>query len=476
MPKIHKNTIPVRGRPVISSCGSPTEKISAFVDQNIKPVAQKLKSYVKDTGHFVDIIRKMGRVGKDDKLVTLDVTSLYTNIDNTEGIEATRKYLTNDGSNKVNAVCTLLKLVLTLNNFVFNNQHYLQTKGTAMGTRAAPNYANLFMGDFEEKFVYRSKWNKYLKYYGRYIDDIFIVWSGSAMELTNFINHMNSVHNSIKFTSKISNSEVEFLDVLVKKDSKGYLSTDVFQKPTDTHSYLHYKSAHPAHCKKSIPYSQFIRLERICSDKLTLRNRIKDFIQHFEHCGYKRAELHKTADLVLNETCIKEREKQPDAKYRLITTYNELLPNMKQVAKEHWKITLTKEECRQYLREIPQVAYKRNKNIKNHLVRAKFRDQKKKDENISFGKSSKCNHSRCSWCKNVQETTTFTSRKTNKRYFLRHQLNCKSDWIVYLAECKIHKKQYVGKTKPSLNIRMNNNRSHIKTQFRSCKLTEHFID
>jgi len=47
----------------------------------------------------------------------------------------------------------LLELVLTKNNFEFNEEHYLQIAGTAMGTRVAPSYANIFMAQFEQKFV-----------------------------------------------------------------------------------------------------------------------------------------------------------------------------------------------------------------------------------------------------------------------------------------------------------------------------------
>ena len=45
--KIHKPT-PV-GRPIISGCGGPTERLSSFVDRLLQPIAQKQKSYLKDT-------------------------------------------------------------------------------------------------------------------------------------------------------------------------------------------------------------------------------------------------------------------------------------------------------------------------------------------------------------------------------------------------------------------------------------------
>ena len=43
-----------------------------------------------------------------------------------------------------------------MNNFEFCGKHYLQVGGTAMGTKAAPNYAINFMNAFEEKHVYTN--------------------------------------------------------------------------------------------------------------------------------------------------------------------------------------------------------------------------------------------------------------------------------------------------------------------------------
>ena len=51
LPKIHKQGCP--GRPVISGCGTPTEKISLFVDQKVRPLVPEIKSYIKDTNDFL---------------------------------------------------------------------------------------------------------------------------------------------------------------------------------------------------------------------------------------------------------------------------------------------------------------------------------------------------------------------------------------------------------------------------------------
>ena len=46
-------------------------------------------------------------------------------------------------------LCDLIRMILAMNSFEFNNTFYIQTHGTAMGTRMAPSYANLFLAKFE---------------------------------------------------------------------------------------------------------------------------------------------------------------------------------------------------------------------------------------------------------------------------------------------------------------------------------------
>ena len=160
LPKLHKEGMP--GRPVVSSISSPTEKISAFVDEFLRPMAQNHPSYIKDTTHFLEKINQVGKVSNDTYMVTLDVKSLYTNIDNNEGLRVVEEELEKRATKNTPsfAVTLLMKLVLILNNFVFNGVNYLQKKGTAMGTRAAPNFANVFMGYVENRFAYQSRWFK----------------------------------------------------------------------------------------------------------------------------------------------------------------------------------------------------------------------------------------------------------------------------------------------------------------------------
>ena len=105
-----------------------------------------------------------------------------------------------------------------------------------MGTKCAPNYANIFMGDFESKHIYLRIKDKSLLSY-RFIDDIFLIWTSSTNQLDIFLQEINQIHNSIKFTTEISKTEINFLDTTVyMKNNRLYTKT--YKKPSDRASYL----------------------------------------------------------------------------------------------------------------------------------------------------------------------------------------------------------------------------------------------
>ena len=145
LPKIHKPNNP--GRPVVSSVNSHKEKLSAYVDEFLRPLAEALKSHIRDTTDFLSRLRNSGKLPESCILVTLDVSSLYTNIDTDEGLAIVEEEIEKTGRSRPSAktLTCLLEKVLKLNNFTFNDENFIQVKGTAMGTRAAPNFANIYI-------------------------------------------------------------------------------------------------------------------------------------------------------------------------------------------------------------------------------------------------------------------------------------------------------------------------------------------
>ncbi|PIK56386.1 hypothetical protein BSL78_06699 [Apostichopus japonicus] len=185
-----------------------------------------INSYIHDTPDFLRKLEDIkNQIPSTAIIGTFDVTSLYTNIPHAEGIAATCAAL----SKKVHPcppisdIKALMQQVLTKNNFTFMDKHYLQRHGTAMGTRMAPSYACLFMSSLEERMLSTAPCRPLI--WWRYIDDIFFIWTSDEDSLLTFINHINSFHSTIKFTSDYSHQQVNFLDVTVRKEHGSPLQT-----------------------------------------------------------------------------------------------------------------------------------------------------------------------------------------------------------------------------------------------------------
>ena len=118
------------------------------------------------------------------------------------------------------------------------------------------------MDEFETKFI-ESQQNKPLVWF-RYIDDIFFIWTHGKEKLKSFLEDLNKCEPYLKFTYEFSKESLPFLDVKVKLLEEK-IKSDLYIKETDRHQYLHYSSSHPNHTKRSIAFSQALRMKRICS-------------------------------------------------------------------------------------------------------------------------------------------------------------------------------------------------------------------
>ena len=155
--KIHKEHIPGETpseRPIISGSGSITENISLLVEHFIKDLSMKHPSFLQDTPDFLRIIEDINSEGPlpgNSILVSIDVSGLYTNIPQDEGLESVSEALDQKSLPfPKEFLLKLLELTLKFNIFEFNSELYLQQIGTAMGIRPAPSYANIFMAKIDQ--------------------------------------------------------------------------------------------------------------------------------------------------------------------------------------------------------------------------------------------------------------------------------------------------------------------------------------
>ena len=117
-----------------------------------------------------------------------------------------------------------------------------------------------------------------IKFFKRFLDDIFLLWQGTADDFAEFMDLLNNFHTNIKFKKEgdFTNRSTEFLDVSIRMAGKT-LITDLHVKPTAANQYLMPSSVHPEHISNNIPFSLAFRIRRICSREEDFNMRLSQF-------------------------------------------------------------------------------------------------------------------------------------------------------------------------------------------------------
>ena len=102
----------------------------------------------------------------------------------------------------------------------------------------------------------------------------------------------------MKFTYETSSGTVNFLDLNVSLRN-GVIHTDLYIKPTDCHHYLHYQYSHPLHIKTSIPFSQALGVNRICSSEKHFKTHVSHMEEWLLARGYSEIVVNNQIDKVV---------------------------------------------------------------------------------------------------------------------------------------------------------------------------------
>ena len=147
------------------------------------------------------------------------------------------------------SVIDILSLILNKNSFTFNNEHFLQIHGTAMGSPMAPTYANIFMAILERKLLNEAPQGLIPIEWIRFIDDIFAIWTHGIEKLQKFLSYINNFHPTIKFDYTYSYKSVNFLDTTVYINPNNKLESDLYiNQLTELYYYTKTPST-PKHAK-----------------------------------------------------------------------------------------------------------------------------------------------------------------------------------------------------------------------------------
>jgi hypothetical protein len=470
LPKIHKLSSPIvyspslscKARPIVGAVGCATEQISAFVDAHIRTLARQVPSYLKDTTDFLRLLSSIGNVEPGTLLVTADVASLYPSIPHDDGLRALETALDTRESlvPPTQALKTLAKIVLDYNHFTFDGDFYTQISGTAMGTKFAPNYAILFMHEFETTLLKSADPSP--QYWCRYIDDIFFVWPHGEEALLRFIQQANSQNQSIQLTFEYSPSEVNFLDVQVRLED-GVIVTDLYRKPTDSQMFLSYSSCHPTSHKLPIAYSQALRIVKICSKRVDAFKHCKELKDSLVKRGYPRGPVERCIQKALHANREALIFPPPPADEELTTIplvvpYHPDIAQITNILKSHEGL-LTGHPI------ATKVFWKPPRTLRSILVSSRLRpiavnvDRSLTHQTLQG--MQRCGRPRCLTCPMVSNTAVAISSKTGLTYKLPPS-SCSSRNVVYMLSFDNCNAQYVGQTRTPLNIRINNHRSAAK--------------
>jgi hypothetical protein len=388
---------------------------------------------------------------------------LYTNIPIEEGLDAVREALEErqDKSVTTEFLVRLLELVLKNNIFEFNHQLFQQLVGTAMGTKCAPNYINIFMAKKIDPEIIKMAFKHGdgtfpIRLFKRFLDDIIMLWCGSAEGLNSFIKEINTINPSIQFTlthTTLTNSStcpceeatsLPFLDISLSI-SDGRVIADLYRKPTDRNQYLLTSSCHSAHVTNNIPYSLALRIVRICSQDDTRDLRLDELKDLLISRGYKsgvvREAIEKARKIPRTEA-LKKVEKESTKRPVFVMQYDT------NITRRHWRSMVSRDpKLQEVFPDPPLVAYKVAPNRRAKLIRAKVPPVPRTRPSRAKPGMKRCAKPRCPACPYVQPGLTFSATATNYRADLTTEVDCTTTNLCYAISCGVPRcgKQYIAR-------------------------------
>ena len=304
----------------------------------------------------------------------MDVTSLYTNIPQEEGLtlvcQAYEEFHDKNRPVATHFLKEMLSLILKENSFQFNGKDCLQTHGTAMGTKMAVAFANIFMAKIEQAIL-RQSTKKPLAWKG-FIDDIFCLWDTNKEDIELFIEQANAYHPTIKFTAEVLEIETTFLHSTVYEgerfEKERILDVRTHFKPTGTFQYTHFNSCHPAGIKKGFVKGEALRVLRTNSAKATFEENINNFKTRLISRGYPE----RMVENILSEVKYEDRKEAVKHKMRthkrllpFVAQFQPSLPNLKSILVDKWHSIQNQPLLREIFNEPPLISYRKRKSLKD---------------------------------------------------------------------------------------------------------------
>ena len=165
-----------------------------------------------------------------------------------------------------------------------------------------------------------------------------------------------------------------FLDTVVKI-AGGQLYTDLYIKPTDKQLYIQQKSCHQTHTKKSLAYSLGLRIKQICENDEDYKRHRSELKFQLRKRGYSgrsiERQLQKVDKVDRLQLLQKDAKRQKTDRVPLVLTYSKYLTDIRAILRKHQNTLFTSEQMQEVFPKPPLLAFRRDSNICDALVRSK---------------------------------------------------------------------------------------------------------
>ena len=250
-------------------------------------------------------------------LTAADVNALYPSIQLERGMAALRWFM----DQHTNFNQTLKDLCLRLAHFVLTNNYvvceelgetiYRQIVGTAMGTSFSVTYAIIFMIRLGTKIINDERFRQYIRLYKRYIDDLFLIWTGPAAVLCDLRRALATADEAISLDWSGYESRTDAVDptvVTAKRHAQvNYLDLDMalhrvmrtridtirvlfrpYRKPGNAYAYIPFTSFHGRHTFRGWVLAELLRLKTHSSTPELWKEECGILYRHLSSRGYPR--------------------------------------------------------------------------------------------------------------------------------------------------------------------------------------------
>ena len=229
-------------------------------------------------------------------------------------------------------------------------------------------------------------------------------------------------------------------------------------------------------CVENVPYSLALRITRICSEPQSRERRFEELKEMLIDRDYTpklvEAAIAKARALP-REVALREVSRQDSTNRPVFVVRDDpRLPKIPKIVNKHWRAMVSQDTyIKEVFEEPPLVAFKRNQNLKELLIRAKVMPNRMKKRRKLRG-MKKCG--KCVVCSFIKEGKSIKNKES--LWTINEEYNCNTKNVVYMLECDKDncKKRYIGETNREVKERIKEHIGYAKNNKTLYATGEHF--